>query len=83
MSADENLDQQEVVDVFLRRVTTAVEFYIRLGTRLYGVIGQLDYPTKNALRGWYREYVRGDAVDCSPHIASGIIHECSCSPCLL
>jgi transposase-like protein len=36
----------------------AVELYIRLGNRLNATIRQLGYPTKNALRGWYREYVQ-------------------------
>jgi len=36
----------------------AVELYIRLGKRLNGTIRQLGYPTMNALRGWYREYVQ-------------------------
>jgi putative transposase len=36
----------------------AVELYIRLGKRLNSTIRQLGYPTKNALRGWYREYVQ-------------------------
>ena len=36
----------------------AVELYIRLGKRLKATIRQLGYPTKNALRGWYREYVQ-------------------------
>ncbi len=35
----------------------AVELYIRIGKRLNATIRQLGYPTKNALRGWYREYV--------------------------
>lgn len=35
----------------------AVELYIRLGKRLKATIRQLGYPTKNALRDWYREYV--------------------------
>ena len=35
----------------------AVELYIRLGKRLNATVRQLGYPTKNALRGWYREYV--------------------------
>ena len=35
----------------------AVELYVRLGKRLNATIRQLGYPTKNALRGWYREYV--------------------------
>ncbi|SCY92853.1 hypothetical protein SAMN03159288_05301 [Rhizobium sp. NFACC06-2] len=36
----------------------AVELYIGLGKRLNATIRQLGYPTKNALRGWYREYVK-------------------------
>ena len=36
----------------------AVELYLRLGNRLNSTIRQLGYPRKNALRGWYREYVR-------------------------
>ncbi len=36
----------------------AVELYIRLGERLNGTIHQLGYPTKNALRGWYRGYLQ-------------------------
>ncbi len=35
----------------------AVELYIRLGKRLNATIRHLGYPTKNALKGWYREYV--------------------------
>jgi len=34
----------------------AVEFYIRLGKRVRPTICQLGYPTKNSLKGWYREY---------------------------
>ena len=34
----------------------AVELYIRLGKRLNATIRHLGYPTKNALKGWYREY---------------------------
>lgn len=34
----------------------AVELYIRFGKRLKATIRQLGYPTKNALRGWYREH---------------------------
>jgi len=34
----------------------AVEFYIKLGQRVRPTIRQLGYPTKNALKGWYREY---------------------------
>ena len=34
----------------------AVELYIKLGKRIKATIRQLGYPTKNALRGWYREY---------------------------
>ena len=34
----------------------AVELYIKLGKRTGPTIRQLGYPTKNALKGWYREY---------------------------
>lgn len=34
----------------------AVELYIKLGKRQRATIRQLGYPTKNALKGWYREY---------------------------
>ena len=34
----------------------AVELYIQLGKRVKATIRQLGYPTKNALRNWYREY---------------------------
>lgn len=34
----------------------AVELYIKLGKRTSLTIRQLGYPTKNALKGWYREY---------------------------
>ena len=34
----------------------AVELYIRLGKRIRPTIRQLGYPTKNALKGWYRAY---------------------------
>lgn len=34
----------------------AVELYIRLGKRVRATILQLGYPTKNALKGWHREY---------------------------
>jgi len=34
----------------------AVELYIKLGKRVRAAIRQLGYPTKNALKGWYREY---------------------------
>lgn len=36
----------------------AVELYIKLGKRVRATIHQLGYPTKNALKGWYREYER-------------------------
>jgi len=36
----------------------AVELYIKLGKRVRATIGQLGYSTKNALKGWYREYER-------------------------
>ena len=34
----------------------AVELYIKLGKRVRSTIRQLGYPTKNALKGWHREY---------------------------
>ena len=34
----------------------AVELYIKLGKRLRATIRQLGYPTKNALKGWCREF---------------------------
>ncbi len=37
----------------------AVELYIKLGKRLRATIRELGYPTKNALKGWHREYERG------------------------
>lgn len=36
----------------------AVELYIQLGKRVGATIRQLGYPTKNALKSWYREYQR-------------------------
>ena len=36
----------------------AVQPYIRLGKRVGLTIRQLGYPTKNALRGWHRQYVQ-------------------------
>lgn len=37
----------------------AVELYIKLGKRVKATIRQLGYPTKNALKGWFRQYERG------------------------
>ncbi|SDP62120.1 hypothetical protein SAMN05216303_105360 [Rhodoferax sp. OV413] len=34
----------------------AVELYVKLGKRVRPTIRQLGYPTKNSLKGWYREY---------------------------
>lgn len=34
----------------------AVRLYIKLGKRVGLAIRQLGYPTKNALKGWHREY---------------------------
>ena len=34
----------------------AVQLYIKLGKRIRATIRQLGYPTKNALKSWYREY---------------------------
>lgn len=36
----------------------AVELYIKLGKRVGATIRELGYPTKNALKDWYREYER-------------------------
>lgn len=36
----------------------AVELYLKLGKRVKATIRQLGYPTKNALKGWCREYER-------------------------
>jgi len=36
----------------------AVQVYIKLGKRVSLTIRQLGYPTKNALKTWYREYER-------------------------
>lgn len=37
----------------------AVKLYIKLGKRTRSTIRQLGYPTKNALKSWYREYEQG------------------------
>ena len=34
----------------------AVKLYIKLGRRLNATIRHLGYPTKNSLKGWYREH---------------------------
>ena len=36
----------------------AVKLYIKLGKRAQATISELGYPTKNALKGWHREYQR-------------------------
>ena len=36
----------------------AVELYIKLDRRIAATIRRLGYPTKNALKSWYREYER-------------------------
>jgi transposase InsO family protein/transposase-like protein len=36
----------------------AVRLYIKLGKRVAATIRQLGYPTKNALKGWHREFER-------------------------
>ena len=36
----------------------AVKLHIKLGKRTGQTIRQLGYPTKNSLKGWYREYER-------------------------
>ena len=40
----------------------AVDLYIKMGQRVRPTIRQLGYPTKNALKGWYREYEQ--KLDC-------------------
>lgn len=35
-----------------------VALYIKLGKRAQATIRELGYPSKNTLRGWYREYER-------------------------
>lgn len=34
----------------------AVRLYVKLGKQVVATIRQLGYPTKNALKGWYREF---------------------------
>lgn len=36
----------------------AIELYIKLDKRVGATVRQLGYPTKNALKGWHREYKR-------------------------
>jgi len=36
----------------------AVKLYIKLGKRIAATIRELGYPTKNALKGWHREFER-------------------------
>ena len=36
----------------------AVKLYIKLGKRIAATICELGYPTKNALKGWHREFER-------------------------
>ena len=36
----------------------AVELYIKFGKRMRTTIRQLGYPTKNAFKGWHREFER-------------------------
>ena len=36
----------------------AVELYIKFGKRMRATIRQLGYPTKNAFKGWHREFER-------------------------
>ena len=40
----------------------AVALYIKLGKRVQVTIRELGYATKNTLRGWYREYERGQEL---------------------
>ena len=40
----------------------AVRLYIKLNKRITATIVQLGYPTKNALKAWYREYEQRQEV---------------------
>jgi len=40
----------------------AVKLYIKLGKRAQATLRELGYPTKNALKGWHREYRKRCAV---------------------
>jgi len=40
----------------------AVKLYMKLGKRVGATILQLGYPTKNALKNWYREYEQNQAL---------------------
>jgi hypothetical protein len=56
----------------------AVELYIKLGKRLGATIRELGYPTKNALKGWHREYERRQDLqirwECHELCVSGPAH---------
>jgi hypothetical protein len=54
--ADENLDYQEVVHVFIRGQDPSGRAVHQARQAGAGDIRQLGYPTKNALKGWWREY---------------------------
>jgi len=47
---------KDIVHVLIKDRVRAVELYMRLGKRAGATILQLGYPTKNALKGWHREY---------------------------
>ena len=40
----------------------AVKLYIKLGKRAGAIIRQLEYPTKNALKSWHREFEQGHGL---------------------
>lgn len=40
----------------------AVELYIKYGLNMAAVLHELGYPTKNALKQWYREYIETDEL---------------------
>lgn len=40
----------------------AVELYIKYGLSVAAVLHELGYPSKNALKQWYREYIGNDGL---------------------
>lgn len=56
-------DAEIAQDYAISRIRTKTHegcAYIKLGKRANATIRQLGYPTKNALKHWYREFARGD-----------------------
>ena len=48
----------------------AVRLYIKLGKHITATLCQLGYPTKNALKRWYREYV-STSIEKGPTLVLG------------